>query len=344
MDMFDNLLKNNFRTQTDIKLPITSHVLSRLVIIFTVFIILFMSLVPWQQTAVGQGNVIVLDPNERVQQINTQVAGRILHWFVKDGDHVKKGDPIVEIADIDPNLVFRLQKETEAKRSKLLAAISAAETAKKDFDRQDELFKQGLTSSKIFEIAKISYQKLLSEVAHADAELAKSEVTLSRQEIRLVRAPSEGTILNVLSGSGSVLVKEGEFVATFLPDATKLAAEVYISGNDLPLVFKDRIVRLQFEGWPAVQFSGWPAVAVGTFEGRVWAVDPSTTKNGKYRVILVPVLSSKWPDQNYLRQGTKVFAWILLDKVKVGYEMWRQVNGFPPSMDGVLENAKSKNL
>lgn len=342
MKLINEILQSHFKSQQEIKVPVFSRHLATIIIVFFIFMTLFMSFVPWQQSSIGEGQIIVLDPNERIQQINTQVSGRILHWFVRDGDQINKDEPIVEISDVDPLLVTRLQKETEAKRKKLEVAISAAETGKKDFDRQEDLYKQGLSSSKNFEQAKINYKKLLSEVAVAESELAKSEVTLSRQEIRVVRAPSDGTILNVISGAGSILVKEGDFVATFLPKSTKLAAEIYVPGIDLPFVFKGRKARLQFEGWPAIQFSGWPSIAVGTFEGEVWSVDPSITKNGKYRVVIVPSQNEKWPDQTYLRQGTKAYSWILLDRVKVGYEIWRRVNGFPASMDGAIDHVKKK--
>jgi hypothetical protein len=58
-------------------------------------------LVPWIQTAAGSGQIVALDPADRVQSINALVEGRINRWFVNDGSVVKAGDPIVEITDID---------------------------------------------------------------------------------------------------------------------------------------------------------------------------------------------------------------------------------------------------
>ena len=98
-------------------------------------------------------------------------------------------------------------------------------------------------------------------------------------------------------------------------------------------MYPGRLVRLQFEGWPAVQFSGWPSVAIGTFGGVVSVVDPSASSNGKFRVIITPEKGVKWPSNTYLRQGTRVYGWILLNTVKLGYELWRQFNGFPVSLD-----------
>ena len=93
-------------------------------------------------------------------------------------------------------------------------------------------------------------------------------------------------------------------------------------------------MRLQFEGWPAIQFSGWPSVAVGTFGGKVAVVDAADSGNGEFRILVVPDSeeTGPWPESRYLRQGIRAHGWILLNRVKVGYELWRQFNGFPPTI------------
>ena len=40
---------------------------------------------------------------------------------------------------------------------------------------------------------------------------------------------------------------------------------------------------------------------------------------------------SPWPDRRFVRFGSKARAWILLETVPVGFEIWRQFNGFPPT-------------
>jgi multidrug efflux pump subunit AcrA (membrane-fusion protein) len=309
--------------------------------ITAITLLLILVIVPWQQTSTGSGQVTAIDPNDRVQYVNAPVAGRVNKWFVKDGQKVKVGDPIVEIVDNDPNFVERLKIERDAALRKYEVSKLASETADRNYKRQEELYKQGLSSRVKFEKAKITYKKLLSEEASAAASLAKAEVKFSRQQRQLVTAQRNGTVLSILNGGGSVFVNEGDAVAVFVPENLQPAVEIYVDGNDLPLVQPGRHVRLQFEGWPAVQFSGWPAVAVGTFGGEVYSVDPSVNKNGKFRVLVVPetnpmqnsfVEDEGWPDSVYLRQGTRVVGWVLLDTVKLGYELWRIFNGFPPSL------------
>ena len=128
------------------------------------------------------------------------------------------------------------------------------------------------------------------------------------------------------------MVKQGDSLAVILPESADRAVELYVSGNDIPLLSVGRAVRLQFEGWPAVQFSGWPSVAVGTFEGRVGVIDPSDNGQGKFRIVVFQSEHEEWPDVHYLRQGVRVQGWVLLEKVKIGWELWRRFNAFPLSL------------
>jgi hypothetical protein len=127
------------------------------------------------------------------------------------------------------------------------------------------------------------------------------------------------------------MVKSGDVLLTIVPDTDDVAVELWVEGNDVNLVAPGRSVRLQFEGWPAIQFSGWPSLAVGTYGGKVAFVDATDDGQGKFRVVVVPNKPEDWPSKQYLRQSTRSNGWILLDRVSLGYELWRQFNGFPPS-------------
>ena len=76
-----------------------------------------------------------------------------------------------------------------------------------------------------------------------------------------------------MAGTGAELLKAGDPLLVFVPDTDARAVELWVDGNDVPLLREGRHVRVQFEGWPALQFSGWPSVAVGTFGGHVAVVD-----------------------------------------------------------------------
>ena len=325
----------------ELYVPKWERIFIRILLILALLSVVALFIVPWQQTSHGQGVVTAYSPNDRIQTINATVDGRISKWFISDGSYVNKDEPIVEIVDNDPNYIERLKLERDAVFKNYQAYKSASETAYLNFQRQKELFEQGLSARTKLEKAQIEYQKLISLEATAAAKLANTEVKLSRQQRQLILAPRDGSILKVHYGSGSVQVKKGQRIATFVPDSQSNAVEVYVDGNDLPLIQKGVKVRLQFEGWPAVQFSGWPSVAIGTFGGVVKSTDPSVSANGKFRVIIVPD-DEDWPDTRYLRQGTRVMAWFLLNQVKLGYEIWRRMNGFPVALPDANKVEKIK--
>jgi len=286
--------------------------------------------VPWVQTAAGAGTVIARDPADRVQSINALVSGRVNEWYVHDGSVVKAGDPIVEITDVDPQLVDRLEAERAAVAARLGAARLASETAKLDYERQKKLFADGLSSRKDFEAAKIKHQEQLSKEASARAALNKTDIALFRQSSQLVRAPRDGRIVHIVAGNTATLVKAGDMVASFAPSESRRAVQVYVSGLDAPLVEEGATARVMFEGWPAVQFSGWPQTSLGTFGAIVAAVDPTVSANGRFRVLLAEDPDDPWPEPRYLRLGAQARAWVRLSTVRLGYELWRQLNQFPP--------------
>lgn len=330
--------KDNFKSLNVVRTPEWIKVFTILLCAFFVFFSLILTVTPWWQTSQGAGYAIAYNPNDRIQNINSVVPGLIDKWFVRDGSKVKKGDPIVQIVDNDPRLIERLELERDAIQKKYQVAKIASETALLNYKRQEELFKQGLSARTKLEKAKIDYKKLLASEAKAAADLAKAEVSLSRQRNQLILAPRDGTILRVMAGSGSVFVKKGDILATFVPTTVEQAVELYVSGNDLPLIYPGRKVRLQFEGWPAIQISGWPSVAIGTFGGIVKTIDPSTSKNGKFRVLVARDENEVWPSNEFLRQGSRVYGWIVLNKVKLGFELWRQFNNFPIALTGPPDN------
>ncbi len=326
-----------FKTLNSQRVPRVMRVIGWILFLGVVVASCFLAFTPWTQTASGFGTVTALNPNDRLQEINALVPGRIQQWFVQDGSQVKVGDPIVQIADIDPQLLQRLEAEREQVLAKLDAAETAVATAEIDLNRMKDLFDQGLAARREFEQASIRVEELRSRVAEAAAELTRVDVNLSRQSVQLVRAPRDGVILRVFAGDAATFVQAGDVVATFVPDNADRAIELFLDGRDVALVREGARVRLQFEGWPVVQFSGWPSTAIGTFGGIVAAVDPSAQSNGRFRILVIEDTSdlNGWPDERFVRFGSKARGWVLLEEVSVGYEIWRQLNNFPPELPGM---------
>ncbi len=197
-------------------------------------------------------------------------------------------------------------------------------------------------------ISKARSDKSTAEASLYDAQalVAKLRNELAGNRIRAgyyyITSPQSGYVVKALKAGVGEQIKEGEGICTIMPDGGELAVEVFVRAMDVPLLSKGRTVRLQFDGWPAIQFSGWPSVAIGTFGGRIHVIDYINSPGGYYRVLVKmdTLQDENWPRQ--LRVGSGVYAWALLDDVPVIYEIWRQLNGFPPALNNMPDMVPDK--
>ncbi len=421
---------------------LTARRLARILVIAALFFVCLLLLAPWQQSIRGNGRVIAYAPLDRTQNLEAPITGRVVAWMVEEGGHVAEGEPIARLADNDPDILDRIEREREAARGRIEAArrsielntqrIEALTTARQsaidgarfragmavdrelaaqqavdaaqanltansiNLDRMEKMVAEGLASRRSFELARLAdetaradlsrakaalaaarrevkalrtdvqriesdagagidaaeatRESARSEFARAEQELASVESRLARQDTMTIFAPRDGTVLRMVARQGGEMVKVGDPIAVFVPDTDARAVELWVDGLDAPLITPGRKVRLQFEGWPAVQFVGWPAVAVGTFGGVVAFVDATDNGYGKFRTVVIPDFEGEpeddWPPAQYLRQGVRANGWILLEQVSLGFELWRQFNGFPPVLsappDGDALGVKTK--
>lgn len=300
----------HFTTLASIKTPRLMRAVFIMLLVAIIITVAFLIYTPWVQTTSGRGVVTTLNPNERRQDINALVPGRIEEWYVRDGSTVKKGDAIVRIADIDPQLIERLQAERRQVELQLQAAQSALATAQIDERRMRELFQAGLSARRDYEQAQIRINEMQGRVAAAQADLNRADVNLSRQSVQIMRAPRDGFIQSLNAGDAATYINAGDVLATFVPANSERVVEIFIDGRDVALVKPGDKTRIQFEGWPAVQFSGWPSVAIGTFGGQVIAVDQSAQTNGRFRVLIAEDKTEehRWPEERYVRFGAAVQA------------------------------------
>ena len=229
-------------------------------------------------------------------------------------------------------LAIRGERRARTSRDSARARLSAAQSEL--IGKRADLEKARADLESAVASARSSLQSAESDAAGARSSLASIEVRISRQQAQLVTAPRAGAIFRLVANQGGEQVSSGDTLAILVPDTRDRAVELWVDGNDAALIEPGRPVRLQFEGWPAVQFTGWPSVAVGTFGGRVAFVDSTDDGNGNFRVVVTPDPDDEpWPQARFLRQGVRANGWVLLRQVSVGFELWRQLNGFPPSLD-----------
>jgi multidrug resistance efflux pump len=212
--------------------------------------LVLIAFLPWTQTIRAKGSVTTILQEQLPLEVNAVIAGKVLNWHVKEGDHVKAGDTILQ-------------------------------------------GKQALN------------------------------------QLYYVTAPQSGQISNAKKVGLGEMVKEGEMLVEIEPENIQLAVELFIEPMDLPLVSKGQKMQFVFDGFPAIVFSGWPESSYGTFAGRVASIENAMSSNGKFRILVKEDSTQrKWPQQ--LRRGVAAQGIGLLKDVSIWYELWRNINGFPP--------------
>lgn len=186
----------------------------------------------------------------------------------------------------------------------------------------------------------------MGEIASTGGELAKNKNVLAnyitRGSQKWLIAPQDGQIIKAKKSGINEIVKEGEMIVEMVPTKVNNAVELFIEPMDLMLIQPGQKIRMIFDGFPAIVFSGWPENSYGTFAGEILMVENNRNENGKFRILVIPDQKQKiWPKELKIGTGAKGFA--LLKTVPIWYELWRQINGFPPDYYKIKEtNKKTK--
>jgi multidrug efflux pump subunit AcrA (membrane-fusion protein) len=181
------------------------------------------------------------------------------------------------------------------------------------------------------------------EIAGTTGEVAKNKNILanyiSRGNQKWLIAPQDGQIIKAKKSGLNEIVKEGEMIVEMVPTQIDHAVELFIEPMDLMLINPGQKIRMIFDGFPAIVFSGWPDNSYGTFAGEISMVENNRNENGKFRILVIPDSEQKiWPKE--LKTGTGARGFALLKTVPIWYELWRQINGFPPDYYKTKEPTK----
>jgi multidrug efflux pump subunit AcrA (membrane-fusion protein) len=173
----------------------------------------------------------------------------------------------------------------------------------------------------------------ISQIATGQGEIAKLSNQYMNYDIRsklyYIVAPQSGQVVQAKKAGIGEIVKEGELIVRIVPDKIQYAVEMYVRPLDLPLLKTGQRVRFMFDGFPAIVFSGWPEASYGTFGGEVFAVESNVSENGLFKVLVKEDKNDRpWPKE--LKIGAGASGMALLKDVMIWYELWRNINGFPP--------------
>ena len=219
--------------------------------------------------------------------------GRITHLYVKEGDHVKKGDIVARVESVQPEATVDAQQATIASsRTDIASYVAAENTAqanideakadleqkKFDFDRAQALYDAQLIAKQDFDAKKAAYDVSAATLAQRIAALAQAKAQTDSQRSHLdqavasqranfdaldktiSRAPFDGLVTNVPVREGETVVvgiqnAEGSTLMT-LADMSVITAEVKVDETDIVNMQLGQIADVTVDALPGRTFKG----------------------------------------------------------------------------------------
>ena len=163
----------------ELTMPKAARTGAWLLLIVLGLVVLCLTVVPWQQNSAGRGRVVAFAPNDRQQTIDAPVEGRVARRHVVEGQRVQAGDPIVDIADMDPEFVTRLTREQTA----IVARRQAAEARVRAVESRIDALK--------------SSQRSAVSAAGSRSKMGEDRVRAAENALRAAEATDKAGRLNV---------------------------------------------------------------------------------------------------------------------------------------------------
>jgi RND family efflux transporter MFP subunit len=149
--------------------------------------------------------------------INPQVEGQITKIFVKSGDRVRAGTPILQIDPLKQQATLSSQ---EASRAAQEANLRYAQT---QLERERKLYEAGVVSKQEFDNAQTAHDAAVAQLKSLSEQVSQQQVELHYYR---VTAPMDGII-------GDIPVREGDRVGvttllTTVDEPGSLEAYIYV--------------------------------------------------------------------------------------------------------------------
>jgi HlyD family secretion protein len=225
--------------------------------------------------------------------VSAQGYGRITEIFVKEGDHVKKGDKLLLQENVQANADVQAQSAAvtsaesavqaaeasyKAAQSDLVMQQANLEKAKLDHDRGQGLFKDGLIPKQDFDQRKTAYDGAVASVdsARARVQSLKAQLDQTRAQVSQGRAvlvhtqdilhkttyvsPINGIVSYLPERVGDYVVMgmqnaTGSFIMT-LSDMSVVTAEVKVDETDIVNVRMGQDADVTIDAVPGKVFHG----------------------------------------------------------------------------------------
>jgi HlyD family secretion protein len=224
-------------------------------------------------TEIGRGTVESTVANTRAgtvescqrTRLSTIIGGRIQVLAVKEGDHVKKGQLLMELWNDDIQAQERLARAAlDTSRKRVVEACAIAENAEREYKRQIELHRQGFISANAIDSARATAEARAAGCATARAEVVQAEANVKLANVQQGRtvlvAPFDGTVAKIVGEVGEYSTPSPPGVPT--PPAIDLIDDscVYVKAPmdevDAPKIREGQFVRISLDALPGRSFPG----------------------------------------------------------------------------------------
>jgi HlyD family secretion protein len=225
--------------------------------------------------------------------VGANAFGKIIKLYVKEGDHVKKGQLLAQLEQVQSAADVAMQRATVGSTKTDATAAEAgvktaiadlnrakadAERTKLDYDRAQGLYKEKLIAKADFDTKKAAYDVAVAQVVQAEAKvaqenasmesakghIAQAEATLTRYSDQLGKttyvAPYNGVVTNLPVREGETVVvgiqnSQGSTLMT-IADMSVITAEVKVDETDIVNIKLGQPAEVTVDAVPGKIFKG----------------------------------------------------------------------------------------
>ncbi len=227
------------------------------------------SLVSAALTFPSQANAVLTASGYIVPQRQASVAskgtGRLVYLGVEEGDHVKSGQIIarLESHDVEAALNQGLAN-LAAGKAQVVEAEAAMQQARKDFERNESLFKTGVITDSEFEIKKLQYESAEARRNAAKAALNAYEAAVEAARVQIentiIRAPFDGTVLTKQADVGEIVAPfaagNSRGAVVTMADMRSLQLEADVSESNIERIRVDQPCEIVLDAFPERRYRG----------------------------------------------------------------------------------------
>jgi multidrug efflux pump subunit AcrA (membrane-fusion protein) len=147
--------------------------------VFVIFLFL-----PWTQNIRSKGYVTTLYQGDRPQELVSQIPGKIMKWYVKEGDMVNAGDTILLLGEVkdeylDPNIIPKTDiqiQQNEDKAKFYTGKIGTTEEQITYLESQRELKMSALNNKRVQIERKIQAKEAELQAARIDVQQSTEQL------------------------------------------------------------------------------------------------------------------------------------------------------------------------